>query len=460
MAKRKATPTTDNTWQNRIVGEGDEAPDQLLANPLNFRTHPGSQADALVGALDTVGWITRVIVNRTTGHVIDGHLRVAQALRRGEATIPVTYVELSHDEERLALATLDPISAMAGQDDEMLRQVLDGLKVDSEDLSAYLAGLHPDAPAGGRKATEQDPDAAPPISRDLRSRTGELWSLGEHRLMIGDALEPGIVGYAMDGHTAMAVWTDPPYNVDYTGSDGQQIANDKMTPADFRAFLHGLFAAAIDHAAPGAPIYIAHADSESYNFRGAMLDAGWLLKQCVVWIKNSFTMGRQDYQWQHEPILYGWKPGAAHYWHGDRNKATVLDDREALEALDKTQLIDLVDRLNAALNPTVIDCPKPSRNDIHPTMKPVALIHRTLGNSLLPGEHVLDVCGGSGSTLMAAETMGAIAHLVEIDPAYADATIKRWQDFTGKEAFRMSDGHDWNSLPTRKAPQNATKPGK
>jgi DNA modification methylase len=422
-------------WSNRIIGEAMVDPTTLAANPLNFRTHPAEQQRALTGAIERLGWIQRVVVNQRTMTIVDGHLRAKLAQRHGEQ-VPVIYVDLTDDEERMALATLDPIAAMAGRDDGNLAQLLAGLEAGNARLDAFLDAQRAQlADQRAPKAGQTDPDAAPPPPQRVRTQPGELWRLGEHRLYVGDSTQHGAVAAAMDGHIAQAVWTDPPYNVDYEGTDGMRIANDSMASDAFRQFLTRILANALAHCEPGSPIYIAHADSEGLNFRQAAIDAGWSLRQCLVWVKNAFVMGRQDYQWQHEPILYGWKPGAAHRWFGARNKSTVIDDRLDIDSLGKADLRDMLKALIAQAHPSVIDCPKPGRNDVHPTMKPTALIHATLGNSALPGDHVLDVCGGSGSTLIAAHQLGMIAHLIELDPRYADATIQRWQDFTGEKAM-------------------------
>lgn len=442
-------PEAPPAWANRIIGEAMVDPAELAANPLNFRTHGADQQKALTGAIERLGWIQRVVVNKRSGLIVDGHLRAKLAQRYGQM-VPVIFVDLDADEERMALATLDPIAAMAGQDDANLAALLQGIEANNANLDAFLDSMRADLAGHLRaKPGNTDPDAAPPPPARVRSRVGETWMLGEHRLQVGDATDARVVAKAMGGHLARAIWTDPPYNVNYAGSDGKTIANDHMADQAFRKFLTKLLASAIAYTEPGSPIYIAHADSEGLNFRQAAIDAGWSLRQCLIWVKNAFVMGRQDYQWQHEPILYGWKPGAAHRWYGHRNKTTVIDDRIDVDSLGKADLRELVKRMLNQAHSTVIDCHKPSRNDVHPTMKPVALIHATLGNSALPDDHVLDVCAGSGSTLIAGEQLGLVVHLVELDQRYADAIITRWQDFTGKKAVCEQTGEYFDRITPR-----------
>lgn len=431
-------------WKSRIVGQGEESPEHILANPFNFRNHPKIQREALAGALNELGWIQQVIINRTTGHLIDGHLRVDLALERREPAVPVVYVELTEAEEKIALATIDPISAMAEQDQAMLDRILEDIgTVGDDQLQAFLSSLHSleDEPEEGNT----DPDACPTPRAIHASQEGQVWILGDHRLMVADGTVQANVDRLCDGEAIDLVWTDPPYNVDDHGSDGKTIANDKMSDAKFREFLVALFTTACAVTKPGGPIYIAHADSEGYNFRGAMMEAGWDMKQCLIWRKNSMVLGRQDYQWQHEPILYGWKPGAAHAWYGEFNKKTIIDDAPDLKAMDKQELLNYARLLRNALNTSVIEEDKPARNEDHPTMKPVRLIVHMLKNSSRRGDTVLDLCGGSGSTLIAAEQLGRRARLMELDPVYADVIIRRWQEFTGRTAILESTSEPYQA---------------
>lgn len=237
--------------------------------------------------------------------------------------------------------------------------------------------------------------------------------------------------------------TDPPYNVDYTGGtkDALKIMNDSMEDSAFRAFLTDAFKAANSVMRPGSGFYIWHADLEGYNFRAAVKSI-WMLRQNLVWVKNSIVLGRQDYQWKHEPCLYGWKAGT-HYFFDDRTEATVIDDKLDIRKLKKDQMINLLEKIFSDKNPTtVLYEDKPLHNDVHPTMKPVRLIARLIRNSSRQNAKVLDSFGGSGTTLIACEQLGRRAFLCELDPHYCDVIIQRWENLTGKQAVLITEGSD------------------
>jgi site-specific DNA-methyltransferase (adenine-specific) len=225
--------------------------------------------------------------------------------------------------------------------------------------------------------------------------------------MCGDSTSIDAVDKLIDGQLVDILVTDPPYNVAYEGSNGLKIQNDDMSDDKFRQFLADAFISASAVMKPGAVFYIWHADIEGYNFRGACRDAGFQVRQCLIWNKDSLVMGRQDYHWKHEPCLYGWKDGAAHLWAADRKQSTI------------------------------IQCKKPKKNDIHPTMKPVELMEYQILNNTKGADIVLDLFGGSGSTMIAAEKIGRHSRLMELDPKYCDVIIKRWEDFTGKKAVLL-----------------------
>ncbi|MEM0953316.1 MAG: DNA modification methylase [Pseudomonadota bacterium] len=437
---------SDTLWENRIVAEGLESPEQLLANPMNHRQHPKAQRDAMRGALNEIGWIQRIIVNQRTGHLVDGHLRVELALEDGVDQMPVLYVDLSPEEERKALASVDAITALAQVDQDAVNALVESVHAQDEDFDALLQSLVNFDP-NPEEAGATDDDHVPAATPRHRSKKGDIWILGNHRLMCGDGCSSADLTALCQGQQCDMVWTDPPYNVDYHGSDGKTIENDKMSDQAFRNFLQQLLAGAYAHTKEGGAIYVAHADIEAYNFIGALTESGWRYTQQLIWVKNAMVMGRKDYQFQHEPVLYGWKPGAAHRWYGEYNKKTVIDEDVDVQAMDTSELRNYVRELRNAANSTVVREDKPSRNSDHPTMKPVRLVLYFLKNSSLAGNTVLDVCGGAGSTLIAAHKLGRHARLMEIDPVYCDVIVKRWQEFTNQEAIHEDTGETFNGTP-------------
>lgn len=244
------------------------------------------------------------------------------------------------------------------------------------------------------------------------SKKGDVFVFGKHRLMCGDSTKSEDVEKLMNGTKADMIFTDPPYNVDYEGSTGMKIQNDKQSDEDFYNFLLNAFKNMHESVKPGGAIYVCHADSEGVNFRNAFKAAGFKLAECLIWVKNSLVLGRQDYQWRHEPILYGWKEGAGHYFINDRSQDTIWEYN------------------------------KPKVNDLHPTMKPLELVGRAIKNSSKNGEIVLDLFGGSGSTMIAAEQINRVAYLMELDEKYTDVIVKRMLRFiqTYDDCYLIRDG--------------------
>ena len=284
---------------------------------------------------------------------------------------------------------------------------------------------------------EEDAANAPP-----RCNPGDVWQLGRHRLMCGDSTKEADVAKLMGGERAHLLLTDPPYNVDYQGGtkDKMKIANDNMDDVAFVGFLTAAFNCAIQAMRPGAVFYVWHADSKGYEFRTALKEVGLTLRETLIWVKNALVLGRQDYQWRHEPCLYGWKDGAAHYFVDDRSQSTVIEDAGVdYRKLKKDELLKLVLQLTDVSVPnTVIYEDKPTKNDIHPTMKPVKLMARLIKNSTKQEQLVLDLFGGSGSTLIACEQINRKCFTMEYDPKYCDAILDRWEKLTGEEAERIT----------------------
>jgi DNA modification methylase len=408
----KAKPAAPAAWRSRIVGDGEEAPDQLLANPFNFRIHPKAQQDALTGALNEIGWIQRVIVNQRTGHVIDGHARIALAISREEPTVPVVYVDLDENEERIALASLDPLAAMAVQDPEKWNELLAEISVSDADLRAMLQPV-------GVKDGLTDPDDVPAVVEPT-SKTGDLWLLGEHRLLCGDSTKGEDVGRLMDGATIELVWTDPPYGVSVGDKNKflnsiarcnrveKNLTGDTLGEPALMAMLCASFDLALASCTAGAAWYVAAPAGPLHVLFGLALKERGIWHQTIQWVKNNATFSPMgvDYHWQAEPIFYGWVPNAAHRYRGGRQQTTVWN----------------IDR--------------PSKSPEHPTMKPVELVERAVTNSSDVGHVVYDPFLGSGTTLIACERLGRRCYAMEIEPKYVDVAVRRWEQFTGREAHR------------------------
>lgn len=294
-------------------------------------------------------------------------------------------------------------------------------------------------------------DIPPEIPTEAKSHLGEIYQLGNHRLMVGDSTNSQQVLDLLGGVETDLVVTDPPYNVAIVGGShalsqekikqqgGKTILNDDMSDDDFEDFLTKAFANLEASLKPGGAFYIWHAGKTQREFEKAMNANGLEMKEQLIWNKNTFTFGRSDYQWKHEPCLYGWKEGAGHYFTNDRTQSTVLDDETIdFDKLKKDEAIELLKRIFSEEVPTtIIDENRPNKADLHPTMKPIKLIARLIRNSSKEGESVLDLFGGSGSTLIAAEQLNRKCFMMEYDPKYADVIIQRWEAFTGEKAIKI-----------------------
>lgn len=285
---------------------------------------------------------------------------------------------------------------------------------------------------------EDNADPTPPTAP--KTLPGDIYQLGDHRLVCGDSTDPHVLEALMKGDTADVWITDPPYNVDYKGKAGS-ILNDNMDETAFLDFLTKAFTTARDVLKPGGAFYIWHADGHGLTFRQAVDNAGLLLKQNLIWVKNNLVLGRQDYQWMHEPCLYGWRDGAAHYFTPSRSLRTVVEQGELdIDAMNKDELkAALKNILQGDVQTTIIHEDKPLRSEPHPTMKPVKLIARQIVNSTRRGEIVLDTFGGSGTTLVASEQLARRCRMTELDPGYADVIVRRWEDLTHRQAVLIGN---------------------
>lgn len=337
--------------------------------------------------------------------------------------------KLSEDELRtLRLAELNA-QEKGEWDFEKLYDELSKLNEDDLFLTGFnLAEIEKELETDGDSIEEIEEIDIPEAREDYYSQAGDIYLLGEHRLMCGDSTNAEDISKLMDGELADLMITDPPYNINYEGSDGQKIKNDNMSSNEFYDFLKKFYENAFNVMRDGAGFYIFHADSETKAFRGACEDVGFKISQCLIWVKNGFNLSRQDYNWRHEPCLYGWKLGKEHFFIKDYTQDTVLENKEVLKKKSKEELLKYILELEEKLkyHSTIIEENKPTKNDIHPTMKPLKLLARLMANSSKKNWRILDLFGGSGSTLMTAEQLQRKAYLMEYDPKYADVIVKRF----------------------------------
>ena len=444
MTRTAAPPAAP--WRNRIVGAGEESPADLVANPKNWRLHPPDQQRALAGQMNEVGWVAQVLVNRRTGRLVDGHLRVELALARNEPSVPVTYVDLSEEEEALVLASLDPLAAMATADAAKLEALLADITPSDDALARMLDEL---AHRSGVRATgHTDPDAVPPVpdAADVYVRSGELWILGDHRLLCGDATDPDAVARLLDGAAPTLLATDPPYGVslDPTWRDGvynalapaeqpymridgpvdEEIATSAPVARHGRTSGHRNTTLSgdtrVDWSEAFALVpsltagYVWHAGVHAAEVAAGLERIGFEIVAQVIWDKTLFAMGRSWYHWSHEPCWVVRKPGAKVPFLGERNQATIW----------------------RAPSPKMIMAGSKEEKYDHPAQKPVVLYEAPIANHLRSGDAVYDPFLGSGTCLIAAERLDRRCYAVEIEPRYAQIAIERWQAFTGKEAVR------------------------
>lgn len=411
----------------------------------NARTHSAEQVEQIARSMREFGFTNPLLIDEQD-RIIAGHGRLQAALALGMAKVPCIVLTGLTEAQRRALVLADnKIALNSGWDLKLLTEELADLKLEGYDLTLTGFSLEEIDAMTPDVVDERDPDDAPDRPKEPKTKPGDVYVLGPHRLVCGDSTSMESIDRLMRGELADVCWTDPPYNVAYETKAGK-ITNDDLSDSEFRDFLSGAYGCAFAAMKPGAAIYVAHADTEGLNFRSTFRAAGFKLSGCLIWRKDSLVLGRSDYQWQHEPILYGWKPGSRHRWYGGRKLTTMIDldqdnmpfkrrddGRYELRIGDSVMVIDGTATVEE-LVPSVINEPKPKRSDGHPTMKPVALIERMLRNSARPGDIVLDLFGGSGSTLMAAERLGMCARLSELDPGYCDVIVGRWEAYTGRKA--------------------------
>lgn len=411
--------------------------DSLRPYEKNARSHGKEDLKAIIASIKDFGFNDPIGVWHDI--IVEGHGRWMAAKELGMETVPVLRLDELTDEQRKAYALAHNKTA------ELSGWNFDVLAAELKDISEFdMSAFGFDMAAVGEEDIEvQEDDFIEELPKSATTRLGDVFKLGGHYLICGDSTKEETIKKLLQGQQIDLLVTDPPYNVDYVGKtkDALKIENDKKSDADFHKLLVDAFKAADSGMKPGAAFYIWHADSEGFNFRGACREIGWQVRQCLIWNKNTFVLGRQDYQWKHEPCLYGWKEGAAHYFVDDRTQSTVFEDKgHDIDHMKKEEMKALLKELfEDKISTTVLEEDKPARSAEHPTMKPIKLLARQIKNSSRKGDNVLDIFGGSGSTLITCEQLGRNCFTVELDPKYCDVIIKRWEDFTGQQAVRIND---------------------
>ena len=371
----------------------------------NARTHSPEQLTKLRSSLREFGFINPVIIDRDY-NIIAGHGRVLAAKEEGIMEVPCVFVDYLTEAQKKAYILADNRMALdAGWDEELLRIEIESLQ--GEDFDVSLTGFEEQELAdlfaieGDKAAKDDDFELSAALEKASFVERGDLWIVGRHRLLCGDATRTEDVERLMDGKKANLVVTDPPYGVSFKSSDGLTIQNDSMKDEEFYTFLLTAFQCMAEHLENGGSAYVFNADTEGLNFRKAFIDIGFHLAGVCIWVKNSLVLGRSDYQWQHEPVLFGWKKGGKHSWYSDRRQTTIWN------------------------------YDKPKRNKNHPTSKPLDLLGYPICNSSQENAIVLDTFGGSGSTLMACEQLNRICHMMELDEKYASVILRRYVEDTG-----------------------------
>lgn len=378
---------------------------KLVPYVNNARTHSPEQVMKLRSSLREFGFINPIIIDRDYG-IIAGHGRLLAAKEEGITEVPCVFVDYLTEAQKKAYILADNRMAMdAGWDEELLRVEIEALQGEAFDVSLTgfdekeLADLFKNG--SDSDAEDDDYDLSAALEKAAFVERGDIWTVGRHRLMCGDATSAEDVAALMDGRKANLILTDPPYGISFKSSSGLTIQNDSMKDEEFYHFLLDSFKNMADHLEKGGATYVFHADTEGLNFRRAFIDAGFHLAGCCIWVKDSLVLGRSDYQWQHEPVLYGFMQNGKHPWYSDRKQTTIWSFA------------------------------KPKRNANHPTSKPLDLLGYPIGNSTQENAIVIDTFGGSGSTLMACEQMNRTCCTMELDEKYASVILRRYVDDTG-----------------------------
>lgn len=407
-----------------------------------YENNPRNNEEAVKYVAESIkqfGFKNPIIIDKDNV-IIAGHTRLKAAQKLGLKEVPTIQADdLTPDQIKAFRIADNKVAEFSTWDIEKLEIELADIDLDMSSLGFEDLDLKEE------KEVEEDNfdideylDEEPP-----KTKLGEIYKLGHHYLMCGDSTKEKDVEKLMEAagtpKEADLLFTDPPYNVNVHNSDGLTIENDNLNSDIFSEFLNNAFKCASNHLKDGGAFYIWHGDSESINFRTACANNDLLVKECLIWVKNHFNLGRQDYQWRHEPCLYGWKEGAAHYFVDNRSLDTIIEDEIDLDKMKKEDMKKLLEEIYSdKVATTIIHEDKPLKNDLHPTMKPLKMCADLIKNSSRQDEIVLDLFGGSGSTLLACEQINRNCYMMELDEKYCDVIIERWETFTGEKAVKIN----------------------
>lgn len=422
----------------------------------NAKIHTPEQVAQIAESIRQFGFNDPIAIDEHD-MVIEGHGRLLALQEMGWTEVECIPLEgLTEDQKRAYIHIHNQLTMNTGFDLDILEQELRNIEGIDMGFFGFDMDFTIDADFdfddGESAQSELEAKVA---AAEPRAQLGQLWQLGRHRLMVGDSTSAADVDRLTGGAGMDLCVTDPPYNValgqnDYSTNearkrhrrtDGLTIMNDSMEDGEFFNFLLAFYDQMLRVLKPGASFYVFHADSEGLNFRAALREAGGQLRQTLIWVKHQMTLGRQDYQWRHEPCLYGWKEGAGHYFVNDRTQTTVFENTADPESMSREELVQLATFLLAkmeAIHSSIVREKKPTRSELHPTMKPVPLCAKLIQNSSKRGDNVIDFFGGSGSTLMACEETGRNCYTLELDPKYADVILTRWEEATGEKAVLLN----------------------
>lgn len=408
-----------------------------IADIQPYENNPRNNDDAVEYVANSIrefGFKVPIIIDRNNV-IVAGHTRLKASELLGLTEVPCIRADDLTDEQIKAFRLADnKVSEIATWNMDLLREELDGIEMAMEEFGFEDIGID------DIDITEDDFDFEEAFEKPARTKRGEIYKLGDHRLMCGDSTVWEDVQKLMNGLTADMIMTDPPYNVNVSNSQGMTIDNDNMQDEQFYNFLESAFGNMAEVLKEGGPFYIWYAGKEHINFESALRANDLWPRQQLIWVKSQFILGRQDYQWQHEPCLYGWKEGSGHFFIYDRTQSTVLEKPINYDDLTREQAIKIIkDMLAEEQATTIIKEKKPTKNDLHPTMKPVPMLARLINNSSEKGDLVLDLFGGSGSTMIACEELGRTCYMMEYDPKYADVIIDRWEELTGRKAVKLGE---------------------